>query len=279
MIEYNSISQTVLVILTSIITGGFVLVFVEIGNRINRENNHFEMFMKPFIHKLSAYCRFISWCDGHICYPDKCNEKENEYRKLIDRIRLLGSRLILSGGDYPVDYFNATQLNEISCDINNIWYLYDKMKPCKLTWRDYSDGDSFITKELSEINPTYLSKPFSIDLISNLSGDFYAYTFQPIEYDIIKHEAFLKHYYRQNVFISIAVILVLLILSLMLFVQLPIIILQLSTITVVAMLLMSLLMLGVDMKKQIIWYNKFSLCLNGRYTKIRHFYNRNSQTK
>lgn len=40
--------QYVLSILTSIITGGFVLVYVEIGNRINRENDRCETLITPF---------------------------------------------------------------------------------------------------------------------------------------------------------------------------------------------------------------------------------------
>lgn len=268
MADYNSISQIALVILTSIITGGFVLVFVEIGNRTNRENDHYTMFMKPFMHKLSAYCRFLSWCEGHVCYPNDLNEKEKEFKSLLHKIRLYGSQLILSGGDFPIDYFYSEKLNQLALDINNIWYWYDKMKPCRLTWNDYSDGDSYIIKELNEINPTYLSKPINIELLSNLSGDFYTYVYQPIEYDIIKHDAFIKHFHRQNVFVAFAVFLVLLILSLMLFVQLPVIILQLSTILVVIMLLIGLLMLSIDIKKQIIWHKKLGGIIGGLRKRI-----------
>lgn len=44
------VPQIVLTILSSIITGGFVLVFVEIGNRKNRENDKYEHIMYPFMH-------------------------------------------------------------------------------------------------------------------------------------------------------------------------------------------------------------------------------------
>lgn len=274
MMEYISVSQIALAILTSIITGGFVLVFVEIGNRIERENDHYAMVMKPFMHKLSAYCRCISWCEGHVVYPNNRNEKEEEFKKLLCKLRLYGSRLILSGGDFPIEYFDYDELAQLARDINNVWYWYDKMKPCRLTWKDYSDGDPFITKEINEVNPTYNSKLVNIDLLSSLSSDFYAYVYQPIEYDIMKHEVYLKHFHRQNVFIAFAVLLVLLILSLMLFNIIPVILLQLSTILVIFMLLMGLLMLGVDVKKQIIWHNKLTKYLyikkhlNSLYTKI-----------
>lgn len=62
------VSQIALTILTSIITGGFVLVFVEIGNRKNREDDRHDQIMYPFMHKLSAYFRFISWCSHNVIY-------------------------------------------------------------------------------------------------------------------------------------------------------------------------------------------------------------------
>ena len=40
--ELASVQNILLTILTSIITGGFVLVFVEIGNRKNRENDSYD---------------------------------------------------------------------------------------------------------------------------------------------------------------------------------------------------------------------------------------------
>lgn len=66
---YSDVLPFALAILTSIITGGFVLVFVEIGNRKNRENDKHDQIMAPFMHKLSAYFRYISWSSSHIIYP------------------------------------------------------------------------------------------------------------------------------------------------------------------------------------------------------------------
>ena len=78
---YADVQTIALATLTSIITGGFVLVFVEIGNRKNRENDKHEQVMFPFMHKLSAYFRFMSWCSGYIIYP----KSEDGYEK--DRSR------------------------------------------------------------------------------------------------------------------------------------------------------------------------------------------------
>ncbi len=72
--------QYVLSILTSIITGGFVLVYVEIGNRINRENDRWETLITPFMRKISAYCRFISYYEPLIISKE-CDDNEKEKAK------------------------------------------------------------------------------------------------------------------------------------------------------------------------------------------------------
>ena len=55
---YTEIQPIALAILTSIITGGFVLVFIEIGNRKNRNSDRHEQIMTTFMHKLSSFFRF-----------------------------------------------------------------------------------------------------------------------------------------------------------------------------------------------------------------------------
>ena len=144
--------QTILLsILTSIITGGFILVFVEIGNRKNRENDRYDQMMLPFMHKLSSYFRFLSWCSHRIKYPKQMSEYETEFKDLVTEIARYGGRAITSGGDYGVDYFAADKLNDICLSINNIWYYHDKMKPSRLTWDDGRFDDQFTAKELKEI--------------------------------------------------------------------------------------------------------------------------------
>lgn len=249
--EYLTLYQTVVTILSSIITGGFVLVFVEIGNRKNRENDRYDMQMSPFIHKLSAYFRFISWCHSHINYPKSLNEKERNFKQLIEEMSKRGGRLIMSGGDYLIDSFSAEQLEQIALDINNIWYWHDKMRPCNLSWNNHVFDRELLDKDLKEINPQYLALPCDVSMVAKVSGDFYVDIYQPIEYESYRHEAYLRLLSSHMRVVSIAVTLVLMILSLMLFIQIPTTVLQFSTLTIILLLLMSLMLLGIDFKKQI----------------------------
>ncbi len=249
MMTLMDIQPIALAILTSIITGGFVLVLVEIGNRRNRENDRHEQIMRPFMHRLSAYFRFISWCSSHIIYPKPLDDYEKFFKKLVNEIGNYGGRAITSGGDYGIGYFTAKHLDDIASDINNIWYWHDKMNPCRLTWNGRTGGD-FIQKELREINPIYIGLPQNVNLVAKVSGEFYTDIYQPVEYETYRHEAYMRQYKRQTVTVCLFVVFVLLILSIMLFVKMPVLLLQMATFAVIMMLIGSLLMLAVDVKSR-----------------------------
>lgn len=253
---YTDVQQIALAILTSIITGGFVLVFVEIGNRKNRENDKYDQIMTPFMHKLSAYFRFMNWCGGQILYPHMPDEYEIEYKKLVSEVSGYGSRAIISGGDYGVGHFTADELYKIAFDINNIWYYHDKMHPCRLTWDVRFSLDGLISKELKEINPVYLKENVNVGLVAKVSGEFYTDIYQPIESETYKHEAYKAQYGRQTVFVVLSVLYVLLVLSLMLFYRLSVNALQLTAFCAIVLLIVSLLLLAVDVRKQIKWWSR-----------------------
>lgn len=242
----TTVLPILLSIFTFIITGGFILVFVEIGNRKNRENDRYDQIMGPFMHKLSACFKFLSWCSHHIVYPKQLNGYEQEFKKLVDEIGRYGGRAITSGGDYSVGRFTADELEEICLKINNIWNYHDKMNPYNLQWENYGISDDFISKELKEFFPHYLLKARDVNLVSNVSGEFYTDIYQPIEYETYKHEAYIQHFKRQTNLVAFAVGLVLFVLTTMLFRELSIVFMQFSGVAVIVLLIICLLMLGVD---------------------------------
>ena len=255
--EYNDVMTIALAVLTSIITGGFVLVFVEIGNRKNRENDRYDQIMSPFMHKLSSYFRFISWCSSYIIYQKPLNGYEEDFKKLVDKMARYGGRATVSGGDYGVEYFTADELYHIASDINNIWYYHDKMHPCRLTWDARMRGtEDFITKELKEINPVYLQANRDVDLVAKVSGEFYTDLYQYIEYDTFRHEAYQKQYRLQSIVVASFFGFVLLVLGLMTFLIIPLLLLQCLVLLAILMVLICIPLLAVDVKVQINWMNK-----------------------
>lgn len=268
---YEILYSTVVAILTAIITGGFILVFVEIGNRKNREMDSFYQSADPFMKKLSSYLRMISWCQTHIKYPSDIDEKEENFKSIVDKLSKYGSRLIMSGKNYRAGSFTASQIDNIANDINNIWYWHDKMTPCRLQFdKSVTFQEEFVRKEISEINPVYLSNAICIRLISDISGDLYVNIYQPIENDLYMHEVYIKQYAFQTRFVSIGVFFVLVILCSMTFVSLPVWLLRFSTVFAISWLGICLLLLGIDMNSQILYVRKVSTWWTSIRKKIRH---------
>lgn len=259
--DYTSTQSILLSILTSIITGGFIIVFIEIGNRKNREIDRYEQFMMPFMKKLTAYFRFISWYNNSIIYPKDKEDNVISFQKIVNEMAKYGTSSIMSGFIYDIDSFSTKKLKNISYQINEIWYCYDKMNPCKIKLAN----DNFVLnelkdkldKELLSINPTYLRYSKDVFLISKVSGDFFIDIFQPIENYIDIHNEYMLHYRRQYLLVVLSITFVLLSLILMLFVKLPMWIMRIDGMICVLLLIISLLLLGVDIKTQIRIIGKF----------------------
>ena len=71
--------QTVITILTAIITGGFVLILVENGNRKNRDNDRYDYCITPFMLKFSAYLRYIHLCHHYLKFPHEKDEYMQQF--------------------------------------------------------------------------------------------------------------------------------------------------------------------------------------------------------
>lgn len=253
------IYSTALAILTAIITGGFVLVYIELSNKMMREADSYEQLMRPFMHKLSAYFRFVSWSKSKISISkDNLLGGEEEFQQLLNQLASYGSRTIISGGDYQVSSFSAKQLYDIcSNKINHLWYLTHHKHCCNLIWDSTTDFDNqYIQKELFEINPVYKDLPLTIDTFINVSAEFYAEIYQLYETDTEIHESkrwLWKHHSR---FVTCSFCGVILLLSSMLMFYIPAWLIQLFTILVLLLLTTCILLVGVDYSKQIKWYNQ-----------------------
>ena len=174
---------------------------------------------------------------------------------------------IISGNNYAVDRFTAEELDHLAFKINNIWYFHDRMHPCRLIWEDESlFSEKIMNKYLSEINPIYTTEDKDINLVAKVSGDFYVDCYQKIEYETYRHEAYIKLYRIHTITISLYVLIVLALLSLMLFMEIPEIFLRWSTILIILMFASCLVMLGIDVRKQIHW--KYSI--NEHANRIKH---------
>lgn len=251
--DYSVLHSSVIAILSAVITGGFVLVFVEIGNRKNREQDRFRQLMQPFIEKLSAYCRFMSWSVSQIQFPKEgaLTGYEERFKKLIHKFSAMGGKLIVAGGNYRIDDFNSEGLQEVCNQINDIWYQYDKMNPKRISWSFHLPYNEYVNKELSTINPLWLSLPESVEKIVKVSADFYTDIYRTLEDDIFRHDLMMKIYRGHSIFVLGALFVVLLGLCLLMCFSFSPLFLRIITILVVGLFGVSLFAIFVDEKKQL----------------------------
>lgn len=267
--EYTSIHSAIISILSAVITGGFVLIFVEISNRKNRENDKYRQLMAPFMRKLSAYFKYINWVQLHITNPKPDTDIEKKFKKFLRYdIGNYGSQLIVDGGRYDVESFNAQMLEDIGEKINNVWYMYDSYTLSRLRIdEDVENNREFINKELAVLNRSYLSIPESVSKIAKISGEFYTDEYQPIQYEPPYHDALLRLYKIQSAIVCTSLFIVLVTLCLLVCVEMPIWLMRVAIIAIVCLFGVCMMLLFVNENKQLRLINQVKKCLK----KIIHF--------
>lgn len=191
---YSAMEEQVSIIVSIIVallTGGFIILFLEnqhVGANVI-ERYHF--VMKPFMHRLSNYFKFLFSAKVYFSIKRGIKKDEAEYvfkfNDLMDRLGHYAHPCVMSGQDYPVSKFTAKQLDDICVDINNVWYYWDRKRNYMI---DYCTYDSYKAELFGKFDREYLNEVFphkydkmnlSLDLISDVSGTFYTEIYQPIQ--------------------------------------------------------------------------------------------------
>lgn len=191
---YSAMEEQVSIIIpiiVALLTGGFIILFLEnqhVGASVI-ERYHF--IMQPFMHRLSNYFKFLSSAKVYFSIKKGTKKDEAEYvfafKDLMDKLSHLAHPCIMSGQDYPVSKFSAIQLDGICDDINNVWYYWDDKRNYMQDYCTYNTGKADlhgkIAREyLSEVFPhKYDNMDFSISLLSDVSREFYAKVYEPIQ--------------------------------------------------------------------------------------------------
>ncbi|MFA7494207.1 MAG: hypothetical protein WCZ43_11945 [Proteiniphilum sp.] len=185
-------------ILAALLTGGFLMIFIESQKVASSVTDRFHFIMNPFYHSFSNYVKFIS--SFKTCFTFKIPKDDDYIKRLkndVEEIARLGGQTIMAGQDFSADYFTAKKLDSICKTINNIWYLKD---------RDYNYVDknlvfdsrhaemfSQFTKEyLEEVSPKYKGMQLTKDMLEKVSGEFYTDIYQPIQDVLWEYELWQK---------------------------------------------------------------------------------------
>lgn len=185
-------------ILAALLTGGFLMIFIESQKTAGSVTERFHFVMNPFFRSFTNYVKFIS--SFKTCFTFKISKDSDYIKRLKDSVEAiagLGGKAIMSGQDYPADYFTAKELDSICNTINDIWYCID-------TKQNYIDKhlnfDSRHAEMFSEhakgyleaISPKHKGVQLTKNLLANVSGEFFTEIYQPIQHILPHYEHWLK---------------------------------------------------------------------------------------
>ena len=124
--EQKALVETVISILTTLITGGFIIVLMDVKNRQSRAFENFRELKSAFSDKLSAYCRFVVWYEPVICYYEAGQDDVQQLKKSIDFVKKKGTKIIIHNDLSWV--MNLEEFKEFTQNVSAIWYEYEKMQ-------------------------------------------------------------------------------------------------------------------------------------------------------
>lgn len=182
-------------ILTSLLTGGFLLFFIENQHIEKDVVNSFYSIMKPFYNKLTNYLKFLSSIKSVIQYDDPKADYISDLIQIMDELSRLAEQSIMSG--YDIHVMKAKAIDKLCEKINYIWYLYEKgwfvTKHISIDKREgFQYWETLIKESLNAYNTKYSNSVVDINLLPKVSGDFYVEEWQPVQHVTNKYESWQK---------------------------------------------------------------------------------------
>lgn len=111
----NQISN-IITILTALLTGGFLMLFIENQQITTYVIERLHQRMNPFFHSFTNYVKFVSSFES--CYIwRKCTSSYMKcLKQYVKDISIYGGKAITSGQDFSIYSFSATELDSICND-------------------------------------------------------------------------------------------------------------------------------------------------------------------
>lgn len=175
----NNTTQIAVDLLSALLTGGFLLFFIETMHIESDVKQRFKSIMNPFYHKLSKMTVFVGYMRYAMSLPP--NRLGNDLKKDIDYISKAGIVPQTSGRDIP--YMSASELDKLCETINKVWYQLDRYPELRRSIVLHNDDAlDYAAKALSDVDVKYKGKKIDIDILQEVAGAFYTDYWQPVEY-------------------------------------------------------------------------------------------------
>lgn len=191
--------QVVIDVLITFITGGFIIVLLEIKNRKNRVRDDFMSIKRTFLDKLTAYCRFVVWFEPTLYYYDGAAEYLKKFKESVEYVKLTGERVIASHTSL-ISMNESKEFMLLFSHISNIWSEYgNKSVPyMSRNLSVFERNRRFIEKEVAKFAPDYLSHIDELSSLADVSGDFYNEICEPFLEKLDEHRLVDSLYEHQS---------------------------------------------------------------------------------
>lgn len=175
-------------ILTALLTGGFLMLFIENQHLGAKVTENYHAIMDPFMKRFSGYVRFISsvrtW---YVVNRGVDNDSYAiDFKNLLDKLGREGGKSIMSGRDIPIGHYSPEEFTDICDTMNHVWYCWDDKqnymdKDFTFETEKANHFDQMSRQYLAEAMPDLKDKEISVPLIADVSGKMYCNLYQPIE--------------------------------------------------------------------------------------------------
>ena len=193
-------TQIAVDILSSLLTSGFLLFFVETMHIESDVNQRFKAIMNPFYHKLSKLTVFVGYMRSSMCFPK--TEKGDSLKKDMDFIEKKGIVPNSSGRDIP--YMKSNELENLCEIVNNVWYNLEKADLRREIVMHEGFGLGIAKEALCEVYKEYDDKEMTVDVLHDVTGDFYNRYWQPVEHCTPNYEYWEKKARLSRILIYLA---------------------------------------------------------------------------
>lgn len=188
-------------ILIALLTGGFLLFFIETMHIESDVKQRYKAIMNPFYHKLSKIAAYIGHMRFATTFPD--TEKGKLLKIHMDFVRQKGIVALTSGRD--ISFMKGSELNKLCNTINEIWHIIDETPALRndLVVNDLLSKD-MAHKALKEVYEEYADKPIDVDTLHDVTGAFFNDYWEPVEHCTPNYQYWEKMAKLSRVFIFVA---------------------------------------------------------------------------
>lgn len=193
--------QIAVELLSALLTGGFLLFFIETMHIEGDVERRFKSIMNPFYHKLSKLTVFVGYMRNAMTFPE--TERGACLKIDMDIIEKAGIVPSTSGRDIP--FMKAKELESLCNRINDVWYQLDKSAELRQSLVVHDGfGLDIARRAICEVYPKFETRNMDVDSLYEATGVFFVDYWHPVESCTPNYEYWQKQSQLTRVFIYCA---------------------------------------------------------------------------